>query len=213
MGETYGKFTDSLKTPLAGRSRLVVLLAVVALVPTLLLPLWHMSFWAQQYPEGLDLYMYSHSLEGGDHGNDLTEINILNHYIGMAELRVEDFTEFKWIPLVIGLVGVLALRAAAIGTLGSVLDVLVVAGYFGAFSMWRFYHKLYLYGHQLDPRASVKVEPFTPPLLGHRMVGQFEVGSYPAAGTWFLVIFAVLLLAAVHLTARTLRESHTGKQA
>ena len=39
---------------------------------------------------------------GGDDGNDLTEINVLNHYIGMAELKPADFTELKWIPLVIG---------------------------------------------------------------------------------------------------------------
>ena len=56
-------------------------------------------------------------MQGGDDGNDLTEINVLNHYIGMAELQKEDFTEFQWIPLIIGLMIVLSLRAAAIGAL------------------------------------------------------------------------------------------------
>jgi copper chaperone NosL len=163
---------------------------------------------AQQYPEGLDLYIYSHSLEGGDRGNDLTEINVLNHYIGMAELHPEDFTEFEWIPLVIGLVGVLALRAAAIGTLGSALDVVVISGYFGVFSIWSFYRKLSSYGHDLDLKAAVKVDPFTPPVFGHRLVGQFEVSSYPAAGSLFFAIFGLLIVAALYLTYRGARHAN-----
>ena len=74
---------------------LLVLLAALLLIPTFLVPLWNMTFVAQQYPEGLDLYIFSHNLVGGDDGNDLTEINVLNHYIGMAELRPADFTELK----------------------------------------------------------------------------------------------------------------------
>ena len=191
-----------LAEPLVSKSRLLVLLAALALVPTLILPIWHMTFLAQQYPEGLDLYIHSQSLVGGDDGNDLTEINVLNHYIGMPELKEEDFTEFKWIPLVLGLIAVLTLRAAAIGTLGSLLDVLVLSAYFAAFSMWSFYHKLYLYGHNLDPRAAVRVDPFTPPVFGHRLVGQFEVWSYPAAGSYLLALSGILLLVAFALSYR-----------
>jgi hypothetical protein len=162
-----------------------------------------MSFWAQQYPEGLELYVYSHALVGGDDGNDLTEINVLNHYIGMDELREEDFTELKWIPLVIGLIGVLTLRSAAIGNLRSLLDVMVIAAYFGGFSLWSFWYKLNFYGKHLDPRAAVTVDPFTPPVFGHKMVGQFEVWSYPALGTYCMVGFGLLLLGGSYLTWRT----------
>jgi hypothetical protein len=162
-----------------------------------------MSFWAQQYPEGLELYVYSHALVGGDEGNDLTEINVLNHYIGMDELREEDFTELKWIPLVIGLIGVLTLRSAAIGNLRSLVDVAVISTYFGGFSLWSFWYKLDFYGKHLDPRAAVTVDPFTPPVFGHKMVGQFEVWSYPALGTYFLLGFGLLLLGGSYLTWRT----------
>ena len=200
--------TSTLARPLTGWSRLGVLLAALALIPTLLVPLWHMTFVAQQYPEGLDLYIYSHNLVGGDDGNDLVEINVLNHYIGMADLKSEDFGEFKWMPLIIGLILVLTLRAAAIGSLRSVLDILVISAYFGLFSLWSLYHKLYAYGHNLDPRASVKVDPFTPPVFGHKFVGQFEVWSYPAAGTWFFAAFGLLLIGAFYLTyARRSRET------
>jgi hypothetical protein len=181
---------------------LLVFLAALALVPTFFVPLWHMTFVAQQYPEGLNLYVYSHNLVGGDDGNDLTEINILNHYIGMAELEPADFNELKWIPLVIGLIGILTLRVAAIGTLRSLVDVVVVSLYFGAFSMWSFWYKLHYYGSNLDPKASVHVVPFMPPMFGYKLVGQFDVWSYPALGAYLFGAFGLLLMAAFWLSWR-----------
>ena len=81
------------------KSRVVIAVAALLLVPTFFLPLWNMEFWSYQYPDGLELNIYSHKLESGDDGAHLAEINILNHYIGMKALEAEDFTEFKWIPL------------------------------------------------------------------------------------------------------------------
>ncbi len=189
------RLTSSLHRPVVGKSRILIFLAALALIPTFIVPLWHMTFVAQQYPEGLDLYVYSHNLVGGDDGNDLTEINVLNHYIGMAELEPADFNELKWIPLVIGLIIVLTLRAATIGTLRSIVDILVVSLYFGGFSVWSFWYRLHYYGRNLDPRASVQVEPFMPPMFGYKLVGQFDVWSYPAVGTYFFLVFGALLLA------------------
>lgn len=200
MDEKLKTLVRALAEPLRLPSRLLVLAAVLLLIPTFFAPLWQMSFLAQQYPEGLDLFIYSHNLIGGDNGNDLREINVLNHYIGMAELAPADFTELKWIPLVIGLIGVLALRAAVIGTLGSLVDLIVLSGYFGLFSLWSFWYKLHSYGHNLDPRAPVQVDPFTPPIFGHAMVGQFEVWSYPALGSYLFLLFGLLLAAGIVLS-------------
>ncbi len=202
MPEFLRRLSSSLDRPLRSKSRLLVLLAALMLVPTFFVPLWHLSFVAQQYPEGLDLYIYSHKFIGGNHGNDLTEINVLNHYIGMSELRPADFNELKWMPLVIGLIGILTLRAAAIGTLRSLIDVIVMAVYFGGFSTWSFWYKLHSYGANLDPRAAVHVEPFMPPMFGYKMVGQFDVWSYPAVGSYLFVVFGVLLVAGLWLTYR-----------
>jgi hypothetical protein len=202
MPDIFQRYTAALDRPLTISARGLVFLAALMLIPTFFAPLWHLHFVAQQYPEGLDLYVYSHDLVGGDDGNDLTEINVLNHYIGMAELRPTDFTELKWIPLVIGLIGVLTLRAAAIGTLRSVLDVIVIAMYFGGFSLWSFWYKLNYYGSNLDPKASVQVEPFIPPMFGYKKVGQFDVWSYPTMGTYLFLAFGLLLVAGVLLTWR-----------
>jgi len=202
MSNVFRRFTSALDHPITGASRILVFAAALALVPTFVVPLWHMTFVAQQYPEGLDLYVYSHDLVGGDDGNDLTEINVLNHYIGMAELRPTDFTELKWIPLVIGLIAVLTLRVAVIGNLRSLVDVVVVSIYFGGFSLWSFWYKLNYYGANLDPKASVQVEPFMPPMLGYKQVGQFDVWSYPAVGTYLFVAFGLLLVGAFILSWR-----------
>jgi len=166
-----------------------------------------MSFWAQQYPEGLDLYIYSHNLVGGDDGNDLTEINVLNHYIGMAELTPADFSELKWIPLVVGLIGILTLRVAAIGTLRSLVDIVVISVYFGGFSLWTFWYKMNYYGANLDPRASVQVAPFMPPVFGYKQVGQFDVWSYPAVGSYFFAVFGLLLFAAFWISWRRVKAT------
>jgi len=202
MSEFYDRLMRSLGRPLTFRSRILVFLAALAIVPTFFLPLWHLTFVAQQYPEGLDLYIYSYDLVGGDDGNDLTEINILNHYIGMAQLQPADFNELKWVPLVIGLLGVLTLRAAAIGDLRAIIDVVMVSVYFGGFSLWSFWYKLQLYGSALDPRASVQIEPFMPPMLGYKLVGQFDVWSYPAAGAYMFLLFGLFLAGGLWLTWR-----------
>jgi hypothetical protein len=115
----------------------------------------------------------------------------------MRALKEEDFTEFKWIPFVVGGVILLALRAIVLGKMSKLVDVVVSFTYFGLFSLWTFYHKLYLYGHELDPTAAVKVPPFTPPIFGHTTMANFEVYSYPDVGSYFMGGFVVCLLAAI----------------
>src|SRR5215467_7712589 len=162
------------------RSRLLILVAVIALIPAFLFPLWNMTFRSNQYLDGLTLNIYSYRLEGGKtpERDDLREINSLNHYIGMRPLLESDFSEFTWVPLVVGLLIILALRAMVIGKMSNLIDVFVLFTYFGLFSMWSFYHRLYMYGHNLDPTASIKVQPFTPPFFGSKQLANFTVNSF-----------------------------------
>ncbi len=157
---------------------------------------------APQYPEALRLDIYDHALVGGNGGQDLTEINILNHYIGMRDLAVEDFTEFKWIPFALGALALLFVRAVVFGTLKEFVDAAVVFFYFGAFALWSFGYKLYRYGHDLAPNAAVKVEGFTPPMFGHKAIANFDVYSYPRAGTYLMLAVAGLIVMALVLAWR-----------
>jgi copper chaperone NosL len=190
------------------KSRLMILVAVVVLIPALLFPLWNMTFTSNQYLDGLALHIYSHKLVGGKTPNrdDLREINSLNHYIGMRPLLESDFSEFVWIPFVIGALAVLALRAMVIGKMSNLVDVFALFSYFGLFSFWSFYSKLHTYGHNLDPTAAIKVQPFTPPLFGRQVVGNFTVTSYPGVASFALVAFAVLLLMAIFLSRKQAQE-------
>lgn len=192
--------------PLSAASRMVTLLGVLLLIPALLFPLWSMTLYSNQFPDGLNLFIYANSLQGGHptDRDDLKEINTLNHYIGMHALAESDFTEFKWIPLMLGLFFILGLRTIVLGKMSNLVDTAVLFGWFGIFSLWSFYSKLWLYGHSLDPTAAVKVPPFMPPMFGSRQLANFTVYSYPGAASYFLFGFLVLLgLAAVLSRKRT----------
>jgi hypothetical protein len=195
--------------PLTLRSRLVILLAVVIVIPAYLFPLWNMTFYSNQYTDGLQLHIYAYQLEGGKTPNrdDLREINSLNHYIGMRPLLESDFSEFTWLPFAIGVLMILTLRAMVIGKMANLIDVFVLFSYFGLFSFWSFYHRLYTYGHNLDPTAAIKVDPFTPPLFGEKQIANFTVYSLPDTGSYALVAFSVLLLGAILLSSKSVMES------
>ena len=158
-----------------------------------------MTMFAPQYPDGLRLHIYTYKLDGGNGGQDVKEINVLNHYIGMKDLSTDEFTEFKWIPFVVGAMGLLFLRTAVLGKMAHLVDVVVLYLYFGAFSLWSFAYKMYWYGHHLAPTASVKVPSFMPPLFGYKKLANFEVYSYPGLGSYALGLVAVVLVAALYL--------------
>ncbi len=202
--EKSGRFLDR---TLGTGPRVLLVAAAFFLIPVYTSPLWNLTMFAPQYQEGLRLDIYSYKLQGGNHGQDIKEINLLNHYIGMKDLVVEDFTEFKWMPFVIGALGLLFLRAAAHGRMSHLVDVVVLYLYFGAFSLWSFAFKLWSYGHNLDPKAAVPVEPFMPPLFGFKQLANFEVYSYPGLASYSLMGSAVLLFAAFALAWREARRA------
>jgi len=186
------------------KSRMTLLLAAFILLPVYFFPLWNMTFRSNQYTDGLIMHIYAFELQGGKTPNrdDLREINSLNHYIGMRPLLESDFSEFTWLPFAIGALILLTLRALVIGKMANVIDVFVLFSYFGLFSLWSFYHRLYTYGHNLDPTAPIKVQPFTPPLFGAKQIANFSVTSYPDIASFSLFAFALLLAAAILLSAR-----------
>ena len=190
--------------PLQLRSRVLVLVAAVLLVPSFLFPLYQMTLYSNQFPDGLVLKIYSYTLEGGQSGtrDDLREINSLNHYIGMRPLLESDFSEFKWLPFGLGAFVLLALRAIAFGKMSKLVDLVVLFLYFTLFSLWSFGHRLYQYGHVLDPTAAIKVAPFTPPLIGTQQIANFTVNNYPGPATYLIAASLVLMIAALAMSAR-----------
>ena len=206
MRKSLEKVNRFLDAPLDVTPRVLLALAFLCLVPTYFTPLYKMTMFAPQYGDGLRLDIYSYKLQGGNDNQDVKEINVLNHYIGMKDLVTEDFTEFKWLPFVIGIFGLLFLRAAVLGKAAHLVDVFVLYLYFGLFALWSFAYKMYQYGHQLDPKAAVRVPPFMPPLFGFKKLANFEVYSYPELGSYALGAVAAVLLLAFVLTWRQWRR-------
>jgi hypothetical protein len=188
--EKINRFYRSLDRPLHFRSRFVLGLLVIPLALAFSAPLWIIAMEAPQYPEGLRLEIYAHTV-----GGDVNEVNTLNHYIGMGTIDRASLSDLDWIPFALGALILLGLRVAAIGDIRSLADLLVLFVYFSAFSMARFAYRLYVFGHDLDPKAPFDVEPFTPAILGSKTVANFTITSFPGGATLWVGLFGLGLVA------------------
>ena len=175
------------KDPLAPR----VIVGAVAAVLMLLaigLPLWATKLSAPQYPDGLTLTAYGNRVTG-----DVKEISALNHYVGMAPFDVSDYPEIKlWIPTVIA-----AVVAGAVATIfgrrwpGRLARLFVWAVPIGVLLDIQF--RLYQAGHDLHEGAAIRVDPFTPLVLGPTKVLNFSVLALPGLGVLLFLLAAALL--------------------
>ena len=195
-----------LDRPVSFAGRAMLLAALVVLLGGAVLPLWRISLVAPQYAEGLSLDMYAYQIVAGNDGQDLAEINTLNHYIGMKPIAQADFLEMKVLPFAIGAFSLLTLRAVVVGRIISLVDLAVLFVYFGAFSMGSFAYRLYSYGHHLDPQAPMKIKPFMPVVIGSQQIANFVQTSVPLAGTICMAAFLMLLVAALWSSVREARK-------
>jgi nitrous oxidase accessory protein len=190
----------------AAERRLIVVAALVLLPVFFLpvLPIWTMKLWAPQYPEGLTLTIYTNSIQG-----DLQKINTLNHYVGMHPITASDFREFTYLPQLLTLFGFMALLAALVNRRWlALLGWLAFSGF--ALYMFRDYAQwLWHYGHDLDPRAAIKLDTFTPPVIGYQKMANFKVWSLPGPGTWLLGLAWLIGPVALWLEWRDRRRSVT----
>jgi copper chaperone NosL len=180
--------------------RRMIWLAALVLLPVFffpVLPIWMMKLWAPQYREGLTLTIYSNTIKG-----DLQNINILNHYVGMHAITPEDFKEFHYLPQALTFFGLMALVAGLVNRRWvAFLGWLVFTG-FSAYMFTDYAQWLWRYGHDLDPRAALKLPAFTPPLIGFSRLGNFRVLSLPGPGTLLLGLAWLLGPLAIWLEMR-----------
>lgn len=207
MQPMLAKFYAFLDQPIAFWSRLLLPLLCVPMVLGFQAPLWRISMEAPQYPKGLWMDVYTYKLESGNGGHDITEINTLNHYIGMHQIKPEDFAELGYIPFVLGLLVILTLRVAAIGNVRMLVDLAVMTFYSLGFLLARFVYRLYTFGHELDPKAPFDTQPFTPVILGTKQIANFTTHSLPQAGTYYVTLFAsgVVVVTLAHLVIGRMR--------
>lgn len=86
-------------------------IAAILLLISIPLPYWKMELQAPQYPHGLHITAYVNELTG-----DLSEINGLNHYIGMRPLEEAAQLEKSVSKVAIGFLALLTLTSIFIHT-------------------------------------------------------------------------------------------------
>ncbi|MCU0373771.1 MAG: hypothetical protein MUF24_00550 [Chitinophagaceae bacterium] len=171
--------------------RVIALVSGLLLLPAIFLPLWRIDLIAPQYPEGLYMQIFAGKL-----GGDVQIINGLNHYIGMRELHVDDFVEFKVLPYIFVFFTIMGAcvfwlnkKIAFIGYAASYIFFCIIA-------MVDFYRWEYDYGHNLNPEAAIQIPgmAYQPPLIGFKQLLNFGAYSFPDIGGYLLTLTAVLLL-------------------
>lgn len=207
MQRAIVKATEFFQIPLDVRSRLVILLGTLLLLPVFVLPLWQIEFQSARYPGGLLLKIYSHTLEEGKEG-DLLEINALNHYLGMRSIEPDEIAQFRWLPFLLGVCFILALRTMVLGTMSRLIDLFVLVVYLGLFALWSFHSTLSAYGQSLNPFATIQVKPFTPPLVGEIDVAHVLIRSGPESGAFLLALVPLVWAAAGVLSWKTWSADH-----
>jgi copper chaperone NosL len=166
-------------------TRLVLAIAVLSLVSAYFVPLWQIQLWAPQYPEGLNMKIWIDNLTGA-----FDIINGLNHYIGMAMIKLEMFPEFGFMIYVLGALIALGLLAVAMGTRKWLWAYVIVLALGGLAGLVDFYRWGYQYGHNLDSNAAIQVPGMTyqPPLVGYKNLLNFTAYSGPDIGGWIMIV-------------------------
>jgi uncharacterized membrane protein len=156
----------------------------------LLLPLWVLEFNAPMFgARWLRITLYGYGAVEGP----LDQINIANHYVGLPEIDPATMIEVRLLPLFFPVIGVL--NGLIVFTkkrikqlfIVSILVVLAIPIYF---QYW-----LYNYGHSIGGEAPVKIEPFTPPVMGSYTIANFNAVAYFHVGFWIIVASLILVYA------------------
>ena len=175
--------------PLQSRTRWTVAVAAVALVAVYIFPIWQISLDAPQYPEGLGMEIWVHTVTG-ENPNDLQNINGLNHYIGMKEIDPATIPELVYMPWIIAGLIALGLGVALINRRWALALWATLFLLFAVAGMVDFYLWSYDYGHDLNPEAAIKVPgmSYQPPILGTKQMLNITAGSWPALGGLIMML-------------------------
>jgi copper chaperone NosL len=172
--------------------------AAVLLLMSMFLPYWQMTLLAPQYPGGLSVEVYVNRLTG-----DVSEIDGLNHYIGMRPLGEAAQLERAVSMVAVSFLVLLVLAAIFVHSPWALLLALPAI-------LWPFifvgdmYYWMRNFGLNLDPTAplSSSIQPFVPPILGSGMVGQFETIASFEIGLWMAFAAVALILAGLYYQRR-----------
>lgn len=183
--------------------------AVAVLLVSLFLPYWRITMYAPQYPDGLTVTTFVNRI-----GGRVTEVDILNHYIGMKPLEAAAPLERRFGIYLIAAMALLIVAAirvhrplAALLALPAALFPLV---FLADVQFW-----LADFGLHLDPRAplNLSVQPFVPRALGVGHIGQFESVAWPCSGLALAALATLLILTGLWFQRRAYKPARAARGA
>jgi hypothetical protein len=172
---------------------LMLTLAAGLLLVSMALPYWRMTLHAPQYPKGLQVQAHLNRLSG-----DVEELDRLNHYIGMRPLNEAAQIERRTAFIAVGTLSMLVLAAVFIHSRWAALLALPAA-MFPVLFLLDLYLWMNHFGQNLDPKAALSssIKPFTPPVLGEGLIGQFRTVAEPCSGLIVATVAAVIVIVAL----------------
>ena len=175
------------------KSKLLMIIGSLSLLGLFFLPLWNITLEAPQYPTPIGMDIWINKI-ADHHPNDVKNINLMNHYVGMKEIP-EHMEEFEIFPWVVGGMALLGVIFGFIGKPKLFLTWFILMCLIGAAGMYDFYLWEYDYGHSLNPKAAIKfLNPdgspmaYQPPLIGSRMILNFKAISLPMSGAYVMFV-------------------------
>ncbi|MEQ8418137.1 MAG: nitrous oxide reductase accessory protein NosL [Imperialibacter sp.] len=184
------------------------LLAILLPLALFAFPLWKITLEAPQYPGGISMYIWINQITG-DSPSTLQNINILNHYVGMQFIVPDSIPELKYFPWVVGGMSLLGLLFFLVKKKSLYLTWAMIMIVLGGLGVYDFYLWEYDYGHNLDPKAPIKVPgmAYQPPVIGSKMLLNFKADSWPTTGGYFLGAGIALSLLAFWLEKKKTRKT------
>lgn len=182
------------------QSKIIIIFASLLLILSFFFPIWYIDLEAPQYPEGIGLEIWLNKITG-QKPHDLNNINGLNHYIGMKTIVPDAIPELKIMPFIIIFLIVFGLISGISGKRSLVYIWIIMFIVIAAVGMYDFYLWEYDYGHNLNPHAAIKIPgmAYQPPLIGSKMLLNFNAISMPHIGSWILVSVVILAIVALFI--------------
>lgn len=189
------------------KSKLIMIVGSIFLLALFVFPMWNIMLEAPQYPDAIGMDIWINKIV--DHNpNDIKNINLMNHYVGMKSIPTH-MKEFEIFPWVIGIMSAIGVVFGLIGNRKLFLIWFVVMVGFGIVGMYDFYLWEYEYGHNLDPKAAIKIpgQGYQPPLIGTKMILNFKASSWPMTGAYFLMAGVLMSLVAFFVDKKEEKEN------
>jgi len=182
------------------QSKIIIIFASLLIVLSFLFPIWYIDLEAPQYPEGIGLEIWLNKITG-QKPHDLNNINGLNHYIGMKEIVPDAIPELKIMPFIIIFLILFGIVSGISGKRYMVYLWIALFFVIAAVGLYDFYMWEYDYGHNLNPHAAIKIPgmAYQPPLIGSKMLLNFNAISMPHIGSWILVAVVILAIVALFI--------------